>query len=83
MWDQLAKKLKKTMFMWEKKRKETKTQKIREKKIVQATPLGIDAGRGQGRHRAHLTAAMHRAHLTAAGQAGLPGARAKSRAHGL
>ena len=56
------------------KKKKTKTKQKTSKKILQAKPLGIDAGRVQGRHRAHLTAA---------GQAGLPGARAKSRAHAL
>ena len=51
--------------------------------MLKATQLGIDAGRVQRRHRVHPTAAMHRAQLTSAGQAGLPGARAKSRAHAL
>ena len=67
-----------------KKKKKQKTQKRRlQKKILKATTLGIDAGRVQARHRAHLTAAVLRAYLTAAGQAGLPGTRAKSRAHAL
>ena len=68
------------MFKWKKK---AKTPKRLENRILEATPLGIDAGRVQARRRVHLTAAMHRAHLTVAGQAGLPGARHKSRAHAL
>ena len=51
--------------------------------MLKAARLGIDAGRVRRRHRVHLPAAMHRAQLTSAGQAGLPGARAKNRAHAL